>query len=245
MVGTLLGVLVGCSGSSGFFASIDAFFMGGAGGFLIGAIIGGIIGYFIDSCEVENEREEIEREYQSAIRKREKNLDDDRKRIEREEKYKQVLVDIKNELTEKKKESLVLLGAMYEHSGIDRRFRTLVAMGYMNEFLILGIATKLEGVDGLYYLIQQRVQYNALKASLDDIANKLDTIISNQDRLYYEIIEMNDKLESMTKEISSAVRVGVENGKALEEIKTNTGVSAYNTERMRCEYEYRNLLGWR
>ena len=147
-------------------------------------------------------------------------------------------------LIHKRKESLALLGAMYEVIGIDRDFRSLIAIGYMNDFIRLGISNKLTGVDGLYYIIQQRIHWDALHTKLDDISSKLDTIINNQDRIYYELCEMNDKSERLLKCASQAIQIGIDNGKQLEEIQNNTGVIAYNAERMRAEYEFRNMVGW-
>ncbi|MBQ8175098.1 MAG: hypothetical protein IJ009_06835 [Clostridia bacterium] len=242
--GVLLGVFVGCSNSSGIFTAIDNLVMGFLLGALFGLMIGGVIGYLIDMNAVEEEKNELQKKYDAAYQLYKRNMDEDSKRVNREEKFREALIAERDELVKKRKDSLLLLGSMYEIMGIDRGFRSLVAVGYMNEFLRLGIATKLEGIDGLYYLIQQRIQFSVLNATMQEISSKLDTIINNQDRIYYELQEMNGKFDKMIAGVFEAVKVGVDNGKRLEEIQNNTGIAAYNAERMRREYEYRNLVGW-
>lgn len=123
----------------------------------------------------------------------------------------------------------------YNEIGIDKDYRYLIPIGYMNEFLRLGIATKLTGVDGLYYLVREELRMDQMQASLDEISDKLDQIIDNQHRLHEQLVSMNEKCEQM-------IQIELYNSKNLDKVIRNTGVIAYNSERARRELEYQSFL---
>ena len=127
------------------------------------------------------------------------------------------------------------LDNFYDTMAIDYDFRGLIAVGYMNKFIKLGISTKLTGADGLYYLIMQELDKAIIKLSLIEISNKLDTVISNQNRLYDELYYINSKcdqmIESTIKQISR-----------LDDIERNTELTNYCAGRIEKELEFQNFM---
>lgn len=148
-------------------------------------------------------------------------------------------------ISDKLAESKALASLGYEKAGIDGTYRNLIPIGYMNEFMRLGISTKLEGADGLYYLVRQELRLDDLSHKLDYIVQKLDTLINNQHILYSELIAMNtrcDQLISVTMRQTDALLAQnnlISNQNALmDKIQKDTQIAAYNSERMAREQEY-------
>ncbi len=157
-------------------------------------------------------------------------------------KHEEYLVSQRDILVNKLDESKQVLTQLYDVSEIDKDFRNIIAIGYMQEFLRLKIATKLEGVDGLYYLIKKELRWDSLNDALNDISNKLDTIIDNQRDLFYEIRKVNSKCEEMIVALKDIARGIDENSDVLRGITDQSEVIAYNTERTAKEAEYRRIM---
>ncbi len=160
------------------------------------------------------------------------------------------------QLTNKLAQSVTLLAKMYDAVGIDDDYRNIVPIAYMDKFVRLGIATKLEGADGLYYLIRKELQFEQMNQKLDVIIDKLDSIIDKQHDLYSELVALNSKCDNM---ISSSIRQTnailaqnkaiyqqnnlISNQNALmEKIQSDTQIAAYNSDRMAREQEYMNYF---
>lgn len=243
-IGAGIGGCSGCANSSGIFSAIDNLVGGLFIGGLIGLALGGVIGFMVDSSRKDDAQQKADSEYQTNLTRYNQNVALDEQRVARENKLKTVLRANRETLQQKYNHSIRLLGAMYEVVGIDRDFRSLVSIGYMYDFLRLGISNSLTGIDGLYYLIQQRIHWDVLHATMEDISRKLDTIINNQDRIYYELQAMNDKSDKLIQMTSKSIELGIQNGQKLQSIEANTDIAAYNIERMRAEEEFRHMVGW-
>ncbi|MBR5279266.1 MAG: hypothetical protein IKU23_08435 [Clostridia bacterium] len=152
-------------------------------------------------------------------------------------------------ISDKLAESKAVAKLGYEKVGIDSTYRNLIPIGYMNEFIRLGISNKLEGADGLYYLVRQELRMDDLSHKLDYIVQKLDTLINNQHMLYSELIAMNQKCDNL---ISATMRQTdallaqnnlISNQNALmEKIQSDTQIAAYNSDRMAREQEFMNYF---
>lgn len=203
----------------------------GLGGAVAGVVVGliiGIIGKVVQQNKVKGENEYYELEYS-------KKMAAEKKRMEEETEKSNFLQKQLDIMQGKLKASKTLLANVYDYVGIDSGFRNLICMGYMDEYLRLGIATKLGGVDGLYFVIKQQLNYDQINASINVIIDKLDTIIDNQTKLYKLIDDMNAKCSVM---ISS-----------LDKIAYNTYSTAYDSvvntyvdERQDAEIAYLNYI---
>ena len=128
--------------------------------------------------------------------------------------------------------------------GIDEKYRNIVPIGYMNEFLRLGIAARLEGADGLYYLIMKELRWEQLQLSLEDLSTKLETVIDNQKSIYYELSDINCRCSEMVQLAYQQADMAARRQQTLENIERNTACAAYNTERAAKEATYQNELYW-
>lgn len=200
---------------------------GGIVGIVLGIIIG-IIGKAIEQKSVNEHNKNIDREYSKALKVEEKRMADEA--VKRD--FMQGQVEY---LQKKLAESLSVTKQIYDYVGIDSAYRNLICMGYMDEYIRLGIATKLGGVDGLYFVIKQQLNFDQINANLNVIIQKLDVIIDKQTQIYNAVQSMNFRCSQMVSE--------------LEKISYNTysvacdsAFNTYCTERYNQEMEYLNYI---
>lgn len=227
---------------------------------VLGAIAGAIIGS-VQELMRENKKKKTselkytkyldeKRAYETALSEHNANYRVKVSRSKQEyEKKKEALRALKAQLIGKLSSSQTNLAQFYNTIGIDVKFRNIVPIAYMTEFLNLGISTKLEGADGLYYLTMKELRMDQMQYKLDSIASKLDTIIDRQHSLYTELTAMNINSERL---ISASINqtdallrqnalIGKQNAIAAE-IEKNTAIAAYNSERTAKEAEYQSYL---
>lgn len=235
IVGVFVSLVSGCVVGDGFFDKIwqiivSAFKFGLiclAVGLLIGLIVG-IVKKSIEASEV-NERFNMEwKEYKRKIA-------DDNSRVAFEKQQIVFLKRQRDELVRKRDESRRILNQFYIKMNIDKSYRNLVPIGYMAQFMKLGISTKLEGADGLYYLVLRELKADQLQYTLEEISNKLDVIIDKQSEIYRELVRTNKKCDNL-------IQMTMNNSRNLRNIENNTSISAYNSERIAQEAEYQNFM---
>lgn len=173
----------------------------------------------------------------------------DSERVAKEKNQQKLIIEQKNALVLKREDASTKLSEFYDKMGINEKFRNLVAMGYMNEFISLGISNKLEGTDGLYYLIMQELRWDQLQLSVQEIVDKLDAVIDSQRSLYYELMAINrrcdalvDATVSMAAEISKNNELISENNVLVSENNRLQAVGNYTSERILKEQEYSNFM---
>lgn len=239
IIGAVVGVISGFVIGEGFFGKIGQAFVNliilglyfGIGGAVLGLIIGivaKVIGY-----------KDSKKKYESDCRNYQQTIKNDKLRVERENKQKAYLMKQRDELYYKREKSKRLLDEFYIKMNIDKNYRNLVPIGYMYEFMRLGIATKLEGADGLYYLVLRELKADQLQYTLEEISGKLDIIIDKQRDIYRELVKTNQRCDEL-------VRIAVEHSrktaKSLSNVENNTRIAAYNSERTAKEISYQNFM---
>lgn len=112
----------------------------------------------------------------------------------------------------------------------------------MNEFLSLHITDKLEGSDGLYYLIRKELKFEVLNVTLKEISNKLDSIIDQESQLYSVLTGINNKCDRLVTNTQNSIALSIRNNELSEQTARNTEIAAYNTERSAKELEYQSML---
>lgn len=163
-------------------------------------------------------------------------------RVNEELQLRNILIKERDMLKRKQLDSLQKLYGFYNKMGIDSKYRNIIPIGYMNEFARLGIATKLEGSDGLYYLVRQELRNDQFQYSLDEISRKLDKIISNQHVLYSELLGIESKCDRIISETTKSAQLAVKNNQLLDTAVQNSSVAAYNSERIARELEFQNFM---
>lgn len=244
ILGAIVGLFVGCSSASLDHPILSLWgCLGGSIVFgVVGCVLAVIAGFIISIIAYHKQQKKEEAIFQEAQKRYSNQVVQDKKRVEKESKQRWMLLEDKNKLVSKRKESKKLLTVFYNIIGIDDDFRSLICMGYMYDYLRLGIATSLEGTHGLYKQVLDRLGHEKILEALGDISDKLDILISQNDRIYHELRSINDKCDNMITATERAIKIGVQNGETLQKIQDNTQVSAYNQERLRIEYEYNTLF---
>ena len=233
LLGAILGGATGCT--EGIIDGIGGLLVGG----IIGLILGGIIGLAVASANKENEDDKRNQKYEKQYREYERLVKNDERRVERELQKREALINIKNDLIYKRNASAKKLKQFYNDMGIDGDYQYLLPIAYMKDFVRLGIADKLEGADGLYYLIRQELRWDQMQATLEDISQKLDKIIDKQSQIYSELCAMENQSNCLIESIESAFR---ENANLLESVKTSAQLTEHHSERTAKEAEYQSFL---
>ena len=188
-------------------------------------IIAGSIYYYYKKPKVEQEQRNSEEKYLNECRQHKDACDkiylarkNDRERII-------ALDEQKNSLRKRKTEAESKLKEFYEKIDINEKFRGILPISYMAEFIKLGIATKLEGADGLYYLVLKELKDTEFKYS---ITSKLDEMVQEKQALHKDLERMNRTCDVMFLN-------------TVNNASTHT-INDYQSERIAKELEYQTYL---
>lgn len=216
------------------------------GGLLEGALMGGICGIFVGAVAgwilKVKEKNIIEAEYSSALEKYKRALENEQQRLKEEFQLRKLLCAQRDMLKRRLTESEQKLCEYYEIVGIDNEYRNIIPIGYMNMYIRMGVSTKLEGTDGLNYLVWQELRQEQMQQTLDEISQKLDKILDNQSLLYKELVEINEQSKIIAKNTIAQLSNSIRSRELLENIENNTAVAAYNSERIEREVLFGNFM---
>ena len=118
----------------------------------------------------------------------------DRKRVQEELESLPEKRQILAECTRSVEESQQLLDKLYELNVIFPKYRDLVAVSQMYEYVASGRCNTLSGYEGAYNLYEQELRMNIVISQLEDIYDQLEEISTNQYMLYSAICESNNLL---------------------------------------------------
>lgn len=108
------------------------------------------------------------------------------------------------------------LDALYAEDIIFPKYRNLVAITAINEYLLSGRCYSLEGPDGAYNLYEMELRQNIVIGQLSNIISNLEQIRSNQYSLYEQLTRSNALVENIMHE--------------LRDIRSDTQLTAYFAE---------------
>lgn len=229
IIGVVIGAII-----DGYMAIPFAFI-----GYIAGTILG-TIGIAIWIYTSDNK--DCRRKYKEDCDEYDKKIQNEEMRVKTELRTKDILLKQRDSLIERKTEASRKLNSFYMAVGIDKNYRNLIPIGYMYEFMSLGIATKLEGADGLYYLVRRELRADQMQYTLDEISFKLDTIIDNQHRIYGELTEINNKCDRIISETVKSAELAARNNEMLSVAVANTAITAYNSERIASEAKFQSYM---
>ena len=239
IIGGIIEAISSAGEVEGFFAKIFTAFggaiVGAITGAIFGLIIGLIVGVFLKGSSISSAEKKFKTDYENY----EKDIEKDNYRVNNELAQREFLIKQRDSLVKRRNEARSKLRKYYDVMGIDNKYRNLVPIGYMNEFARLGISRKLEGADGLYYLVRNELRFDQMNATLNDIAYSLDTIVDNQRELYAEVTSMNNRCDKL---ISLTVQHARNTEQSLNRISENTSIAAYNSERIAQELAFQNFM---
>ena len=93
------------------------------------------------------------------------------------------------------------LSKLYEDNIIFSKYRNLVAITAINEYLESGRCFELEGPNGAYNLYEMELRQNIIIGQLSNIISNLEQIKNNQYTLYEELTKANNTVEQIVYEL--------------------------------------------
>lgn len=158
---------------------------------------------------------------------------------------KELEVDLSS-LKTKISDSESLLRTIYDKDLIFPKYRNLVAVSSIYEYLSSGRCEALEGANGAYNIFEQESRMDRIITRLDDVISNLGRIQNNQFMLYSAILQSNQKTEQLYQTIQEANALAAKNASdvanKLEQVQANTALIAYTAELTHKETEYRNMM---
>lgn len=179
--------------------------------------------YKKESAEAEKRNQEREQTYQSEV-----------------EIYKRSLAVFENECG-KSRESIIEAGdhlkssleQLYGANVIYPKYRNLVAITTIYEYLASGRCDTLEGADGAYNLYEMELRQNIIIGQLSSVLDSLEQIKNSQFTLYSELEESNRKSADLLSNISDNVEfsryASEEIAKSNKALERNTEATKYYT----------------
>ena len=162
-------------------------------------------GYTKDELLKEHEKR-IQQNYyavQGSAQKQE--MDNEISRINKDIIFLNSQIDIteqnKSRLIAPYQEAKKILSDIYAMNVLPEKYRSLNAVATLYEYLENGICTTVMGHGGIYDTYEYHIRMGIIIAKMDDILRKLDSIIDNQNYLYREICECNEKMSKIDNDI--------------------------------------------
>ena len=116
--------------------------------------------------------------------------------------------------------------SLYEEGIIYSKYRNLVAVSTIYEYLASGRCDQLEGPNGAYNLYEMELRQNIVIGQLSTITEHLEQIKENQYTLYYEIQKANRNSESMLSSIGDDVKFSAyQNAATAKNVETMRYIS--------------------
>lgn len=210
---------------------------------LIGAVaLGPTLGLIVGKIIHTKNQGELDREYRQEMQEYNKLVEDDKMRLRVEEVQRNFLYEQIASLQAQIKKSRDNLSYFYSKNVIDKiYYNDMVAIASFYQYFktkqtySLGF-DRSTGDTGAYRIYEYEKRMNIIITKLDTVIEKLDEIKSNQAVLYSTIIDANNKIDRMNKNVLLASQ------NMHNDIRNQTELMTYNNERVRKELEYRNTM---
>lgn len=187
--------------------------------------------------------------YEESINHYNQSLLDDKARIEKE-KSEKVFIDSEIQVAQSRLvQSQERLQEMYSLGVVYPKYRNIVMINSICEYLKSGRCSTLEGAIGAYNILENEMRLDRIILQLDQVIVKLDQIKQNQYMLY-SAIERGNKIASeiaqSTKELSTKLdSIQIHEQDYFQELKNlqaASSITVYNLERINKELHYMNRM---
>ncbi|MBQ9794897.1 MAG: zinc ribbon domain-containing protein [Clostridia bacterium] len=189
---------------------------------LIAALIGvggALFCVVIKAISVRSTRKKLIRAYREALAK-------DQERVSAERRLIQHLRQQQSDIQSHINKNAALLENLYSLDIIFPKYRHMVAVLTILEYLQAQRCTQLTGHEGAYNLFEHEERQNKIIAKLDVAIGMLDQLRKSQFLLYEAICDANNTLQRVQ---SQSERIA----EASSKIEANTALTAYNTSVIR------------
>ena len=99
------------------------------------------------------------------------------------------------------------LDSLYDMNVLYPKYRNLVAVSMIYEYLSSGRCDRLDGPDGAYNLYEMELRQNIIIGQLSSIVENLNQIRNNQFTLYNELVSANQRAASVLSDIGNNVKI--------------------------------------
>lgn len=192
---------------------------------------------------------EKQREYDEKYKNYLNECDKEKKRLRKESQIRDSLNLEKEKMCKRSNETYENLRRLYSKEICYSKYRNLIAVCSIYEYLESGRCFSLTGKEGAYNLFESEIRADLIILKLDKILESLKDIAQNQNKLYNVINDSNKKTQElldatdrMTYRMSEVNRKLEKVSAGISEIKEETAISNYNTERIAVELEYLNRM---
>ena len=169
------------------------------------------------------------------------NIYNDEIRVQTENRQIQAINSAVNLLLKKYAETEAVLKELYDHSPITSTYRHIIPVGYMNELLKLRVCNRLDGKDGLNYIVRSELSNRQIVADTDDVISDFDTLISSKMHMYFDIKDRFGDAKSISDEtirlIMGYIYADTSVGE-IEQLLVSCPVQTYIDQRTAKEQEY-------
>ena len=109
------------------------------------------------------------------------------------------------------------LESLYAENIIYPKYRNMVAVTTIYEYLESGRCSQLDGPDGAYNLYEMELRQNVIIGQLSSIASNLERIKERQFALYNEVNEANQRANTLLTNIGDSVAFSAYQNKAMKD----------------------------
>lgn len=229
---------------------------------------------FEKKCEEirKNHQEELA-QYQYAIQQYQAALKENqlkRQQDETEREIKTVLLESqKKEAKKKLTTSEEHLQVIYQKNIIFPKYRNLVMVCSLYEYICAGRCTELEGHEGAYNILENEIRLDRIISQLDKVIAQLEQIKQNQFMLYSAVQECNQRLglimrsiRQMAVDLNDFCSCSIQNSiqfnaqvtelnsqntqlnEHIAELQKTSALTAYHVERAQKELAYMNRMDY-
>lgn len=141
------------------------------------------------------------------------------------------LVDVHNSYVIDENNIVNLINELYEKNIVHPKYRNLVAISQIYEYIDTGRCTELEGPNGAYNLFESELRQNIIIDKLDIIIEQLEALNRTMSYVALSINQTNMLLNDISN--------------TLYQIETNTALTSYNTQCIANNTRIANRYGYR
>lgn len=221
----------------------------------------------------EHEYAQKTNEYENAYKEYKVKVEEENKRLVREEQEKAALNTTLQQITVRKSKGAKALGKLYDMDVVYPKYRNLSMISSLYEYFASGRCSTLEGHEGAYNILEQEIRLDHIVLRLDQVIVNLEKIRQNQymlyetmqsvnanvSRLYGAVLTMNDNIkrgmeaiyERQGEQIDVLCRQGkiqdqqmAELNAQIAELQKTSEVTNYINERNQRELHYMNRMNY-
>lgn len=221
-----------------------------------------VLGTLVSACsEISKELQEAQaakfnqEKYYRDLQVYNTNIQNDKQRVE-QELVRKAALDANLEILKGQLErSESNLRKIYDKNIVFPKYRNLIMVCSIYEYLCAGRCSTLEGHEGAYNILEMEIRLDRIVTQLDRVLTNLSAIRQSQYILYSAIQDSNQRIVSLV-ETTNSMAQQIENMRTQQRLSNNdlqyqlnrlqesSAVTAYQSERIQRELSYMNRMNY-